>query len=441
MELRVLSDAHDGIQLGHLFLYRQRRNETSAVNLRVEDLTPDENLLKDPVPVRKGKETDDDHRFTLPSSKGSKSKGGSVFGSYFAKSSMRSFFGTSMTNHLDREEREDLERLSQEQKRREHLERDIAAREKSRLAVEPVTMTDEQFHKLLDSLEIRYGRKVARLLIGFLTFAVQGVTEKEVSDMGGMDDERPGYIVPTAFPDIKHSPDMVWIDMREKLQGLVKEVLPKGSTNSLLVWRDDDVKTNAARRYATDERLMVQRTMGVYFCNFDGDGSRASKKISPQPLVYGKKSVWSKASQVNHRRCVEGIHHLVHARSYEDAAREACNFASICAHISTGVGPELLQLFDKLHREIATLQVEHTIPKTFFEEEKTFFPEAFVVRLGHYRRWLRAHLTFITLAPRSNLISSINCEPLVSFVRKDWVELIRLGMHASSTYTQERTVT
>ena len=213
---------------------------------------------------------------------------------------------------------------SAETRRKELFLRDQMTRN---LAAQVLQVNEDEFCKIMDALEARFGRAETRAAIGYLTFACDGVTDKEVGELYKLEDSVPQYVVPKAFPDIKQPVSQVWLDIRQTLKGLVLERFPAnpstgGVTEGYLTWHSEVLRGYAAKRFTKSEIIKVHALMAEFFVNLDTRGRRQAHGIMPMPLVHGRRQIWLEKSDVNIRRCVEGVYHLVRAKMIMEAAKE-----------------------------------------------------------------------------------------------------------------------
>ena len=259
--------------------------------------------------------------------------------------------------------------------------------------------------KIFVDLEDRFGSILVRSALGFLTFSVGGVSDREMEDLLSLDDEVLESVFQYSDPGVKRCPSHVWLRLRAALEGLLVE-----RAGGCLTWYHRQLKEAAERRY-DHIRLKLHRVMGVYFGNIDAPvGTRAERRIAAQPLWYGEVVVWFDDCRLNIRRCVEALSHIIACGMLDAAAKELCDFSSICSHIKSGEGFNL---------------VDHSAKVLELSRKTQNFTSGLYDRLSHYARWMRQDMSYIVDSPAMLMSSSIGKQPLISFVRKEWEVLIK----------------
>jgi hypothetical protein len=253
--------------------------------------------------------------------------------------------------------------------------------------------------KIFVDLENTFGLTLVQRALGFLTFSVGGVSDREMEDLLSLDDEVLSFVFEFSDPGVKRCPSHVWIRLRAALTGLVVE-----RTGGCWSWYHRQLKEAAERRYSPFKENLHQ-VMGRYFGNVDSPiGTRAERSIAVQPLWYGEIPIWFDGCRINTRRCSEAIHHFVECGMIREAAKALCDVSSICAHVKAGEGFKLVEYSARALQLSTVLGLNR----------------AFHDRLLHYTRWLRQAMTFIVESPVMHISASIGNQPLSSLVRKEW---------------------
>ena len=254
-------------------------------------------------------------------------------------------------------------------------------------------------NKIFDDLEKTFGPTLVQGALGYLTFSVCGVSDREMEDLLYLNDEVLNFVFEYSDPGVRRCPSHVWLRLRAALTGLVVE-----RTGGCWSWYHRQLKEAAERRYLPFKEKSHE-VMGQYFGNIDSPiGMRAERYVAVQPLWYGEVPVWFNGCFINARRCSEAIHHFVECGMISEAAEMLCDVSSICAHVKAGEG---FKLVDYAARALQ----RGTLAK---------LDRALCDRLSHYTRWLRQDMTFIAESPAMNISASIGNQPLSSFVRKEW---------------------
>ena len=254
-------------------------------------------------------------------------------------------------------------------------------------------------NKIFDDLEKTFGLTLVQGALGFLTFSVGGVSDREMEDLLSLDDEVLKSVFEHSDPGVKRCPSHVWLRLRAALTGLVVE-----RTGGCWSWYHRQLKEAAERRYSPFKEKL-HHVMGKYFGNVDDPiGTRAERSIAVQPLWYGEIPIWFDGCRINARRCSEALHHFVECGMIREAAKMICDVSSICAHVKAGEGFKLVEYSAR------ALQLSN-VPE---------LDRALHDRLSHYTRWLRQDMTFIVESPVMHISASIGNQPLASFVRKEW---------------------
>jgi NACHT domain len=254
-------------------------------------------------------------------------------------------------------------------------------------------------NKIFDDLETTFGLTLVQGALGYLTFSVGGVSDREMEDLLSLDDEVLNFVFEYSDPGVKRCPSHVWLRLRAALTGLLVE-----RAGGCWTWYHRQLKEVAERRYSPFKEKL-HRVMGRYFGNIDSPiGTRAERSVAVQPLWYGEIPVWFDGCRINARRCSEAIHHFVECGMITEAAGMLCDVSSICAHLKAGEGFKLVD-YSSRALQLGTISQLN---------------RALLDRLSHYTRWLRQDMTFIVESPVMHINASIGNQPLSSFVRKEW---------------------
>jgi hypothetical protein len=254
-------------------------------------------------------------------------------------------------------------------------------------------------NKIFDNLERTFGPTLVQAALGFLTFSVGGVSDREMEDLLSLDDDVLKFVFEFSDPGVKRLPSHVWLRLRAALTGLVVE-----GTGGCWNWYHRQLKEAAERRYLPFKEKGHQ-VMGRYFGNIDSPiGTRAERSVATQPLWYGEVPIWFDGCRINSRRCSEAIHHFVGCGMIKEAVEGLCDFSSICAHVKAGEGFKLVEYSARALQLSTVLELDEVLQD----------------RLSHYARWLRQEMTFIVKSPVMHISASIGNQPLSSFVRKEW---------------------
>jgi hypothetical protein len=189
-------------------------------------------------------------------------------------------------------------------------------------------------------LEENHGKKFVAALLGLLTLAVEGLSEREAEDILSTMDDVLDFIFVWWVPPIRRLPPML---VRRVIADLGKYLIQRRSESGILVynWYHRQFWETARKRYLSDAtvRERLHGVLASYFANIiPVTLEHGNRHISSQPLVLNNTSVWSDNCVVNQRRIVEGCYHLLHAGSdfFNDAINELCDFDTICASIIAG---------------------------------------------------------------------------------------------------------
>jgi hypothetical protein len=190
-------------------------------------------------------------------------------------------------------------------------------------------------NQIFDSLEVTYGRVLTRAAFGFLTFAVDGVSDNEMEDLLTLRDDVMNSVCDY---NLSHRlPSHVWFRVREDMHGLIHQ-----RDQGLLGWYHRQLQETAQTRYQ-EEEISLRSTMARYFGNLIPIDQRTMSRVSTQPNLLKTSEairrwgVWSaEATDINKRRCVEALPHMLTARMYEEAETELCSLESVVARAKLG---------------------------------------------------------------------------------------------------------
>lgn len=283
-------------------------------------------------------------------------------------------------------------------------------------------------HQVLGAVEAQCGEPLTRAALGFITFAVCGISDSEMCDLltiheNGM---KAGMMKRAAIESESEReavPLHHWLKVRRKLEDFLVE--GDGETNCL-TWGHRLIHETAAGRYA-DQRQQLHSTMAKYFGNLVS-GACASK-VRAQPLCLSKpllslcqaqesgtsspsfslaceRGVWLDEATVNKRRCVEAAEHMLRAGMLPELVTEICALDSVCARARTNEYANLL-------RQLSELRVLG----------KRLPPQA-KLRVEHYTRWLKQDRPFLLKFPQSNVVAMGHIQPQTSSVRADVLNLL-----------------
>ena len=242
----------------------------------------------------------------------------------------------------------------------------IGARMKAALSMEGIPGLISLMYA---ELEQNHGKKLVSTLLGLLTLAVEGISEKEAEDLlTTMDDVLDG-VFEWWQPPFRRIPLML---VHRVIDDLGKYLIQRRSESGTMVysWYHRQFWETAKRRYLSDPavREKLHGVLSTYFTNsipsslehdkrkdiwgllffishasfyFSACFTRfISGQVSPQPLVLNSASVWEDTvnCKVNRRRTVEGSYHLLHAGKdfFHHAINELCDVDNICAYIIAG---------------------------------------------------------------------------------------------------------
>jgi hypothetical protein len=269
--------------------------------------------------------------------------------------------------------------------------------------------------KIIDDLEIRFGDVMTKAALGYITFAMSGVNDREIEDLLSLDERVLDSVFQYSEPGIRRFPSHVWIRLRAALGGLLVE-----REFGCAVWYHRQLREVIAQRYSEPEVQELRRNMGVYFGMLDiTPDVVAEKRLSDQSLCLKsidssskEPSVWLKGANVNHRRCAEAVPHLIHSKIYVEAVRELCDLSSIYAHVKCGEGYNLVRHMS---------HVNDLLTEIMFSDQCCDYPWAtadLALVLYQYMRWLTKNISIVADNP-TNLLCTCSLEPLISQVRKD----------------------
>ena len=127
--------------------------------------------------------------------------------------------------------------------------------------------------QIFSSVERAYGAQLVRAALGFLAFAVEGVSDSEMCDLLTL---HPGVM--EAVNQYNSSPTLpphVWLRVRGEIEGLLTE-----REEGCLVFYHRQLREAAEDRYKED-RTILHHTMAKYF----GDLAVQTKGVAQQPIT------------------------------------------------------------------------------------------------------------------------------------------------------------
>jgi hypothetical protein len=251
-------------------------------------------------------------------------------------------------------------------------------------------------NEILESMERDFGKELTRAALGFMTFSVEGVTDKEMCDLLSLD-ERVLRAV-TQYTTSQRVPSHVWLRLREEMAGLVME-----QSGGCLRWYHRQLKEAAEDRYEGEERQRLAEIMGRYFSDDE-----------LQPLTLNEHDVWFPQALVNKRRCDEAAHHLLKAKMILEAEKELCNLKGVAARAKTR----------NVFRMVSELIELHQL---YPASECTV----------HYLRWVQQDAGLLSRNP--NLVAtSCSNQPTISHARQDLHALLESKEYAACSWDNEK---
>ena len=187
-------------------------------------------------------------------------------------------------------------------------------------------------NQLLDNMESTYGLVFTRAALGFITYAVDGLSDRELMDLLTLHKEVMSKKGINEFNKSKRLPSHVWLRLRSEVYGLVME-----REGGRLGWFHRQLKEAAEERYL-DEKQYLHEVMSTYFGGLISQKDREERGIALQLLTLNcpLEQIWSPRATINRRRCVEAAHHMLAAGWYEEAEKELCTIEAVYARAKSG---------------------------------------------------------------------------------------------------------
>ena len=182
------------------------------------------------------------------------------------------------------------------------------------------------FNQILDNLETSYGRVVVRAALGFITYAVEGLTDRELMDLLTLHKEVMRSDLITSMGAIRF-PAHIWLCLRGELLGLVIE-----KEDGRLGWFHHQL-TEAAEERFKKRKIYLHKVMSTYFGGLISMEDEDVKGLTLQALNLNGSidEIWSPKAVINQRRCVEAVHHMLAAGWYSKAEKELCSMEAVYA--------------------------------------------------------------------------------------------------------------
>jgi WD40 repeat protein/energy-coupling factor transporter ATP-binding protein EcfA2 len=252
-------------------------------------------------------------------------------------------------------------------------------------------------HQTFDSLERQFGTILTRAALGLITFSVSGLTDNEIEDLLSMDDDVLNSVFQYAKSSVRRLPSHVWLRLRGAMAGLLVE-----RTGGCLGWYHRQLWETAVQRYSGKEKEHFHILMGMYFSNTVANDIKVSRRIASQPLTFTSTNVFfvctdnSSEVQINMRRVIESLHHLVCGKLYEEFVAQIRDVAVVFATVAWG---NPFQFISQLSIVKAELKSGATSPTKLKPTELLHY-------VDDYLRWLRMDITAIIAAPERALFTT-----------------------------------
>eukprot|EP01042_Synura_sphagnicola_P000339 gene339-351_t len=199
--------------------------------------------------------------------------------------------------------------------------------------------------QLLEIFEVRFGSALIKAIQGYLTFAVNGVSEVELLDLLSLKDDVMQEL--TKYNDTKTVPRHVWVRVRHALGDLLVE-----RDEGCLCWHYDVFKRLVGRKFGNLETIALNEIMGKYFTDLytvEELGDEKFSSIKHQHLIRNPEQTDDNV-QYNRRRTVEATHHLIAAGMYREAKEELCSITTVVAFAKTNDSYSILTRMQALLR-------------------------------------------------------------------------------------------
>eukprot|EP01038_Epipyxis_sp_PR26KG_P005419 gene5419-7508_t len=277
--------------------------------------------------------------------------------------------------------------------------------------------------QIIDSIERKYGNRLIRLVIGYISFAKNGINDIEMEDLLSLDDSLMDIVFQYTTPNIRRLPTHIWLRVRQELSGLIVE-----RDNGLLIWSHSILRDYAALRFGLNEIKQIHMTMGRYFGGLIDPTIRIARKISNQSLTYTETLIWFRSALINERHCIEGIYQIMEGGLYKEASKKLCDLDFICACAKLG---ELETIVHYLHRLTVVFSrnedflLENENNNNNNDDTKNEYNEM-KLTIDHFHRWLQQSIPQIMIAPAMHIFTSCTAnQPVVSHARFAVESLLR----------------
>lgn len=260
--------------------------------------------------------------------------------------------------------------------------------------------------------EREYGVLLVKVALGFLTYAVKGVSDTEMEDLLSLHEGVLDFVFQYATPSIRRLPSHVWLRLKGALKGLITE-----GEGGCQVWYHRQLR-EVAEVYLLSEKTALNCIMGKYFGNLTPAETRVERKIVEHGWTVCGRGAFEEQAKVNKRRCEEASHHLIASGMLGEAGRELTSFEGIFSKFKVGL--EIGLIDDLIEEErLLTLKKSETT-----QGEGFFYFEELLKRVHHYFRWLRKDMYKL----KDNLFEfsfSASSQPFSSAVRTDLLSLLK----------------
>jgi Cdc6-like AAA superfamily ATPase len=316
-------------------------------------------------------------------------------------------------------------------------------------------------------LESKFGFEFTSAALSFLSLAVEGISELELSELLCRDDD----VLAEVLTKIENTP----------IAGGLPTILV-----SMLI---DSIKLFLTRRSVRDQELLswyhrqFVETCRVRYCLINDDGhntffnkrssqladfftgkwSEDSKPVDaednslwlvervcalglqhkidrrtrPQPFCFGYPDGVLSFFQfcggvegLNHRRCTETVHHMIGSARYVDAIEELCRFDGISARIHCGEHFTMMMHFFRVQVLLKKHDVQQSLKDKSIVDMQT--------TIDHFKCWLDSSLEFILQKPRLHTLVSCSRQPDLSIARKQMLELFKCDSFMPLNYLDKQ---
>ena len=187
-------------------------------------------------------------------------------------------------------------------------------------------------NQIFDNMESTYGVVFTRAAFGLITYAVDGLSDKELMDLLTLHEDVMSEKGVKEFNETRRLPSHMWLRLRTEVFGLVME-----REGGRLGWFHRQLKEAAEERYKVEERYLHE-IMARYFGGLISQKEQEEKGIFLQTLSLNCpiEEIWSPNAVINRRRCVEAGHHMLAAGWYAEAEEELCTIEAVYASAKCG---------------------------------------------------------------------------------------------------------